>query len=155
MAFSHSLWFVIANFMELIAYITMGSFWTSGDVYHLNRGLGLSPWIMFIGGSLAISAGLYFLFRDILPRMYAIFAQRNRLNQWAILLMTIAILFLWGSGLRLALSIYPNPHWMFGLLDFAAFGVVVVTCNPSRAWIIRRIKMYDKRSRSSDTVLIP
>jgi hypothetical protein len=133
-------WFVIANFMELIAYITMGSFWTGGDVYHFNHGLGLSPWIVFILGLLAIAAGLCILFREILPRMYAIFARGNRLNQWAILLMTAFILFMWGSGMRVALSIYPNPHWMFGFLDFAAFVLVLVICNPSRAWIVRRVK---------------
>jgi hypothetical protein len=134
-------WFVIANFMEIISYITMGSFCTGGDVYHFNHGLGLSPWILFIVGSLAIAVGLYFLFRDVLPRMYAIFAQGNHMNQWAILLMTVIILFLWGSGLRVAISVYPNPQWMFGFLDFAALVVVLITCNPTRAWIVSRIKM--------------
>ncbi|MBC8273519.1 MAG: hypothetical protein H8E40_00905, partial [Chloroflexi bacterium] len=68
-------WFVIANFMELIAYITMRAFAAHGDVGIFNRGLELSPWIIFIAGSLAIVAGLYILFGEILPRMYAIFAR--------------------------------------------------------------------------------
>jgi len=134
-------WFVIANFMELIAYITMGAFATGGDVGHFNHGLGLSPWIIFIAGSMAIVAGLYILFVEILPRMYAIFARGNRLNQWAILLMTAFFLFVWGSGMRVALSVYPDPQWMFGFLDFAAFGLVLAICNPSRAWVVRRTKM--------------
>lgn len=37
-------WFTVANFMELIAYITMRSFASGGDTGHLSRGLGLSPW---------------------------------------------------------------------------------------------------------------
>lgn len=127
--------------MELIAYITMRSFWDGGDVYHLNHGLGLSPWVPFIIASLAIAAGLYFLFHDILPRMYAIFALENRLNQWTILLMVLIILFMWGSGLRVSLATYPNQQWMFGLLSFAAFIIILVTCNPSRAWVISRVKI--------------
>jgi len=135
-------WFVIANFMELIAYITMGSFWSGGDVYHLCHGLGISPWIAFIVGLLVVAAGLYFLCRDIIPRMYAIFAQDNRLNQWAILLLTVIILFIWGSGLRVALSVYPHPQWLFAFVDFAAFIVILVICNPTRAWVIRRIETF-------------
>ncbi len=134
-------WFVIANFMELIAYITMRAFAAHGDVGIFNRGLGLSPWIIFIAGSLAIVAGLYILFGEILPRMYAIFARGNRLTEWAILLMTAFFLFVWGSGMRVALSVYPDPQWMFGFLDFAAFGLVLAVCNPSRAWVVRRTKM--------------
>ncbi len=123
-------WFVIANFMELIAYIVMRAFASGGDVGHFNRGLGLSPWILFVAGTLMIMVGLYFLFRKILPLMYAFFAWENRLNEWAILLMTAFFLFLWGSGIRVVFYVYPDPQWMFGLLGFAAFGVVLFACNP-------------------------
>jgi len=125
-------WFVIANFMELIAYIVMRAFASGGDVGHFNRGLGLSPWILFVAGTLMIMVGLYVLFRKILPLMYAVFAWGNRLNEWAILLMTAFFLFLWGSGIRVVFYVYPDPQWMFGLLGFAAFGVVLFACNPCR-----------------------
>lgn len=126
-------WFVIANFMELIAYIVMRAFASGGDTGHFNRGLGLSPWFLFVGGSLLIIIGLYVLFRKILPLMYAIFARENRLSEWMIFLMTAFFLFLWGSGIRVVAYVYPDPQWMFGLIGFAAFGVVLVVCNPSRS----------------------
>jgi hypothetical protein len=129
-------WFVIANFMELIAYIVMRAFASGGDTGHFNRGLGLSPWILFVAGTLMIMVGLYVLFRKILPLMYAIFARENRLNEWMILSMTAFFLFLWGSGIRVVFYVYPDPQWMFGLLGFAAFGVVLVLFNPS--WGIGR-----------------
>lgn len=125
-------WFVIANFMELIAYIVMRPFASGGDTGHFNRGLGLSPWILFAAGTLIIILGLYVLFRKILPRMYALFARGNRMTEWAILFMTAFFLFLWGSGIRVVFYVYPDPQWMFGLLGFAAFGVVLVVFNPSR-----------------------
>ncbi len=125
-------WFVIANFMELIAYILMRSFASSGDVYHLNRGLGLSPWIIFVAGTLLLVVGLFVLFKKILPIMYTVFARGNRLSEWAILFLTAFLLFLWGSGIRVVFYVYPDPQWMFGLLGFAAFGMVMAACNPYR-----------------------
>ena len=134
-------WFVIANFMELIAYIVMRAFAAGGDVGHFSRGLGLSPWILFMAGTLVIMVGLYVLFRKILPLMYAIFARGNRLNEWIILLLSAFFLFLWGSGIRVVFYVYPDPQWMFGLLGFATFGVALIVCNPSRntGWASPRI----------------
>jgi len=123
-------WFLIANYMELIAYINMRAFASHGDVGIFNRGLGLSPWVLFTAGSMAITAGLYILFKRILSEMYNVFAEDNRLNQWMILIMTCFILFIWGSGMRVMLYIYPDPQWMFGLLGPAASAVVLITCRP-------------------------
>lgn len=127
-------WFVIANFMELIAYIVMRAFASGGDVGHFNRGLGISPWILFIAGSSAIVVGLYVLFEKILPRMYAVFARGNRLLEGMIIFITAFLLFVWGSGLRIVLYVYPDPQWMFGLVGFAAFGLVLVIYSPARQY---------------------
>lgn len=129
-------WFVMANFMELIAYLTMRAFSGHGDVGNFNRGLGLSPWVVFITGTLAVLGGLYILFVKILPRMYELFARGNRLFEWMILLMTGIVLFIWGSGLRVVLLCYPDPQWMFGLGGFAAFALVIVACKPRGERII-------------------
>lgn len=125
-------WFLIAHYMELIAYITMRAFAIHGDIGIFNRGMGLSPWVIFTAGSLAVAAGLYILFKKILPEMYTVFAQGNRLNQWMILIMTCFILFIWGSGMRVILYSYPDPQWMFGLLGPAAFALVLITCRPQQ-----------------------
>ena len=118
-------WFVVAHFMELIAYIVMRPFAAHGDTGNFNRGLEISPWFLFIAGSLAILAGLRVLFGEVLPRMNAVFAGGNRPLAWVILLLTAFFLFLWGSGLRVVLYVYPDPQWMFGLLGFAAFFIVL------------------------------
>jgi hypothetical protein len=125
-------WFVVANFMELIAYVVMRPFSAGGDTGHFNRGLGLSPWILFITGTLLVLLGLYVLFQKILPIMYALFARENRLTEWSILAISAFCLFLWGSGLRVVCYVYPDPQWMFGLSGFAAFGAVMFLCRPGR-----------------------
>jgi hypothetical protein len=113
-------WFVVVNLMELIAYIVMRAFEPGGDTGHFNHGLAISPWILFVFGTLLIIAALYVLFTKILPIMGEVVARDNHLTQWAILLITTFVLFLWGSGIRV-LSLYPNPQWTFGLIGIAAF----------------------------------
>lgn len=125
-------WFVVANFMELISYIVMGSFLPFGDMGNFNRGTGLSPWILFLGGSAAILYGLRVLFGEVVPRLDRLFARGDRLVEWSILFWTGTMLFLWGSGLRLAVLLYPDPQWLFGLLGVGAFGVALVRYGPSR-----------------------
>jgi hypothetical protein len=125
-------WFVVAHFMELIAYIAMRPFAANGDTGNFNRGLEISPWFLFIAGSLAILAGLRVLFGKVLPRINTAFAGENRPLAWVILLLTAFFLFLWGSGLRVVLYVYPDPQWMFGLLGFAAFLTVLPVYGPGR-----------------------
>jgi len=125
-------WFTVANFMELIAYITMRSLAAGGDTGHLSRGLGLSPWMIFIVGNTIIIFGLYVLFKNVLPVKYDLFAKENVLTKWAILLITSFCLFLWGSGLRIILYIYPDPQWIFGMIGFAAFISVLFIFKPAR-----------------------
>ena len=124
-------WFVVANFMELISYIVMGSFLPFGDMGNFNRGTGLSPWVLFLAGSAVILQGLRILFGEVVPQLDRRFAEGDRLMEWSILLWTGAMLFLWGSGLRLAVLLYPDPQWLFGLLGVGAFGVALVRCRPS------------------------
>lgn len=123
-------WFVIANYMELIAYIPMRCFANNGDVGHFNHGLNLSPWFVFTIGSIAVVAGICILFTKILPRLFALFAEGNLLSQWFILILTAFLLFIWGSGLRVVLYVYPDPQWMLGLIGFTAFGAILVVSRP-------------------------
>ncbi|MDD2237661.1 MAG: hypothetical protein PHP44_06500 [Kiritimatiellae bacterium] len=129
-AFHLLYWFVVANMMELVAYIAMRPFASGGDTGHFNRGLGLSPWFLFVGGTLLLVLGLYLLFRKVMPRMYILFAAENRLLRWLILFCTAFFLFLWGSGIRIVCYIYPDPQWMFGLSGFVAFFLVLYGCRP-------------------------
>lgn len=125
-------WFVVAHFMELIAYIAMRPFATSGDVGIFNRGMMLSPWMLFIGGSAVIAAGVRVLFGEVVPRLCAMFAKGDRLLEWTILVMGAFALFLWGSGLRVMVFVYPDPQWLFGLLGPAAFFLVAAVYRPGR-----------------------
>lgn len=124
-------WFVIINLMELISYIVMRPFAPGGDTFHINHGLAISPWILFVAGTLLIAVALYVLFTKVLPLLSDVIAPGNPLTFWAIVVMSAFILFLWGSGMR-AMSMYPDPQWMFGLIGVAAFVLVLLTGNQYR-----------------------
>ncbi len=126
-------WFIIANMMELIAYIIMRPFATGGDTGHFNRGLEISPWFLFFIGASLIVYALHIIFTNILPRIYLLFACTNRVLQYAILTMTAFIMFIWGSGLRIILYIYPERDWSFGLVGLIAFLVALTVYNPLRS----------------------
>jgi hypothetical protein len=124
-------WFTITNLSELISYIAMRPFDPGGDTGHFNRGVALSPWILFVAGSFLLVLALYILFAKALPLMNEVFAKGNRLTEWAILAITAFDLFLWGSGIRV-ISTYPDPQWVFGLSGLAAFVFVMFACNRVR-----------------------
>jgi hypothetical protein len=125
-------WFYVANLMELIAYILMRGFSSHGDTGNFNRGMELSPWWLFIIGSLALAVVLYIFYKRALPRMYALFAPENPVLQWTILIAAGFIMFFWGSGIRVMLYLYPDPQWAFGLLAFPAMALVIYAFRPSK-----------------------
>ena len=90
-------WFLIANMMELTAYIIMRPFASGGDTGHFNHGLNISPWYLFICGTVMLLYALYLIFAKVLPRLYLLFAASNQITRVAILTFTSFIIFVWGS----------------------------------------------------------
>ncbi len=122
-------WLIVANLMELIAYVFMRAFSGHGDIGILDRGTSISPWWVFIIGSLLLSWVLEFFFRRILPRLQTLFAQDNTSTQWATLVLTSFTLFLWGSGIRV-MAYVSGPQWTFGLIGVLAFILTVALYRP-------------------------
>lgn len=60
-------WFVVVNLMELISYVVMRPFAAGGDTFHFNHGLALSPWLLFIVGTLLVLVALTVLFTKSCP----------------------------------------------------------------------------------------
>jgi len=122
-------WFVVANFMELVAYILMRPFASHGDTGLFNRGLSLSPWYLFLIAGSALIAGLFIFYRDILPRADALFARHNPQIRWVILVLSVFIIFLWGSGIRV-MAYVSGPQRLFGLMGIPVFILVPALLRP-------------------------
>lgn len=112
-------WFAIMNLTELIAYVVMRPFIPGGDTGHFNRGLGLSPWYLFIIGTIFILMALWLLARNATPKLENMFFG-GRMAHWLIVASSGFIMFLWGSGLRF-LPLYPDPTWKAVFIGIAGF----------------------------------
>lgn len=128
-AFHAVYWLVVANIMELVAYIWMRAFSGHGDVGIFNRGTGLSPWCVFIFGSALLAWALWLFFERVMPRLQRLFGPENQATRWAILILTSFLIFLWGSGIRVMLY-ESGPQWLFGLIGVAAFAAAVTVFRP-------------------------
>jgi hypothetical protein len=106
-------WVAIINFMELFSYIAYESFALHGDIGNINRGLGLSPWLLFT-------------------------INMTLVTKMLILILSALIFFRLGSVLWEMVSLYPDPQWMFGLIGLAGFILVISLCWPTRRWIVER-----------------
>lgn len=122
-------WLSLPSLMELVAYVWMRSFASGGDIGNFVHGTGISPWFIFIPGSLALCWTLHRFYRLCMPRLQALFTPHDRAGQWGILLLTTCILFLWGSGIRV-MAYVPGPQWMFGLMGLPAAAYALVRFRP-------------------------
>ncbi len=127
--FHATYWFVVVNFMELVAYVFMRAFSGHGDIGIFNRGLEISAWWVFIFGSAGLSWGIFLLYRQSLPALQSLFGRGNPAAMWAMLVFTSFLLFLWGSGIRVLMYV-SGPQWMFGLIGVPAFILTLVFFRP-------------------------
>ena len=97
----------------------MRPFIATGDTGRFNAGMDLSPWILFILGTVFLLFALGMIGRKIAPKIDS-FADGSRQAYWAIVLAAAFILFLWGSGIRM-MSLHPDPQWKVGLIGVVAF----------------------------------
>lgn len=112
--------FVVVNLTELVAYILMRPFAGSGDTGRFDEGFGLSPWPLFIGGTVLLCLALGLLLRRTTPRLDCVM-EWSRTEHTIVVCFTAFVMFLWGSGLRV-MALYPDRQWKWGVIGIA--GVV-------------------------------
>ena len=145
-------WFIIANLMELFAYMPMRAFAAHGDTGNFNHGLGLDPLLLFIPGTIFVLLLIYYLFARVIPGMYVVVAEESRIIRHLILYFSAFTLFLWGSGLRVVLYVYPDPQWIMGFIGFAGFGLVLWFCRPDMEWVIQAEKKVAEQKKIRESV---
>ncbi|NLD57932.1 MAG: hypothetical protein GX651_07355 [Methanomicrobiales archaeon] len=129
-------WLVVMNLMELIAYIPMRPFAAHGDIGNINHGLGLSPWVLFIAGTLLILVWLYILFCRVLPRANVIIAGDSTPIRYALLFLPAFFVFDWRSIFRVVEVPFLGTEWIIGFIGILACVLVIILCWPGRAWIM-------------------
>jgi hypothetical protein len=120
-------------------YVFTRSFLQNDDFGNINHGLGISPWPIFIAGTVLGIIGLYYLLADKLPEYYSIVTPHQRSLQYVAVSAVSFVIFLFYIGLRI--TAYPDiPEWWCGVIGIAALFLVPCIASPARRWVQERME---------------
>ncbi|QXO95836.1 hypothetical protein KSK55_05455 [Methanospirillum purgamenti] len=132
-------WTCIVTFSMVFEYVYTRSFQAHDDFGNITHGLGISPWWIFITGTILGIIALYYIITQLLPTYLAIVIPNNRLLQYTAVSFFSFIIFLFYIGLRI--TNYPDvPEWWCGVSGIAALFIVPFLASPARGWVKRRMK---------------
>ncbi len=133
-------WSCVLNLMAMFGYIPLNTFSVQGDVGRLVHGLQISPWLVFIPGSLLIGWAFIRVLRVELPKMYAFAPIRTRGMRRVLLGVTLFFLFifLFTRGYNpFSDPGAPQISKVLAVCDILLFPVLFAVCDPSRSWVDR------------------
>ena len=145
-------WSCVLNMMAIFGYIPLDTFSTEGDIGRFVHGLAISPWLVFIPGSILVSICLYRLLRYVMIRVYVFAPIRTTAGRRVLLGGSLSIIFL------LLYTHGYNPFTDAGTNTFskilAGLSILLVpllyiVCNPSRKWVRRAVERMDVMPFSS------
>lgn len=87
-------WFLIINMIPLVQYFTISAFSFQGDVGRFVNGLNISPWEVFIPGTIFIIAAMSRILKIEIPKSYVVIPIKTLFGQRIFLLLTLCIIFL-------------------------------------------------------------
>jgi hypothetical protein len=107
-------WFLVVNLTEMVAYLWMRPFIPTGDTGRFNQGFSISPWYLFVAGSLLLVWAFFIVLTKVMPRLDVV-GDGSRAKHAIFVWMTAFLMVLWGSGLRI-MTLYPDHQWRWGLI---------------------------------------
>ncbi|MGY2048308.1 hypothetical protein ACW9J6_09020 [Methylobacterium sp. JK268] len=128
-------WFLFMNLANVYDYVPIRTFAASGDIAHLCRGLGLSPWWIYAPLCPAVVVAIADLYRTQVPRLFGRLALGGPARALTHILATTLMFGVYGlPGLRAG---DPASILLSGT-SLLAFPIVLVLCWPERAWLRAR-----------------
>lgn len=138
-AYHCTFWACIITFSMVFEYVFTRSFLQHDDFGNINHGLGISPWPIFIAGTLLGILGLYYIFVHLVPEYHAIVTPHSRALQYVTVSAVCFTIFLFYIGLRI--TSYPAvPEWWCGVVGIAALFIVPFAASPARRWVQKRME---------------
>jgi hypothetical protein len=132
-------WTCVITFAMVFEYVFTRSFLQHDDFGNINHGLGISPWSIFIVGTLLGILGLYYIIVYLLPEYHAIVTPHERPLQYVTVSAVCFVIFLFYIGLRI--TAYPDvPEWWCGVVGIAALFIVSFAASPARRWVQRSVE---------------
>lgn len=135
--------------VPLVQYFILTTFSTEGDIGRFTTGLNISPWWIFIPGTIFVIFVLLKVFKNEVPRAYAVIPIKSLWGRRLFLFITLAIIFLF---------IYShgyNPLTDKGttliskamsVISILLVPIIFIICDPSRKWVNQAIKRYPMRN---------
>lgn len=142
LTYQFSFWFALMNLGEVYAYIPIRTFGTHGDVGNFIRDLNLSPWLIYLPGTLLVGIATWYFLKYILPRAYY---HLNILSLWlcSFYLFLVLIVYFFFFGLAGA-NTYGIVSHVFSWTSVALIPVFFVIFFPSRNWVVTEIETMNK-----------
>lgn len=145
-AFTLSYWFLIINLVPLFQYIPLTTFSAEGDIGRFIHGLNLSPWLVFIPGTVLMIFALWRLFSKEIPRAYAVIPINSLGAKRIFLLVSLIILFLliYTHGYNPITDRGTNLYSkILAVISILLVPVLFYVCDPTRQWVKTRIATYN------------
>lgn len=128
-------WCFVINTVPLLQYFTLTTFSSGGDIGRFTHGLDISPWWIFIPGTVFVIFALWRLFSVEILKAYKILAVDRVFSKKLLLLTTLILVFLFiythgynpltDQGTNLASRI-------LSVISISMVPVLYIICNPSR-----------------------
>jgi hypothetical protein len=147
--FSLAYWILVMNMLALFQYVPITTFSTQGDIGRFIHGLNISPWLVFIPGTILVLLALWRMFVNEIPKAYAVIPLKTHLGQSLFLAMTLFMIFL------LIYTHGYNPMTdkgadlfskILAILSIIAVPILFLICSPRRQWVIKRVEYFLPKS---------
>lgn len=130
-------WTLATTFIMIFEYVFTRSFMTGDDFGNIEHGLGLSPYSIFIPGTILGLICLWYIFTVLVPDHYRLVTPFELSKQYITIASVSFVFFLLYIGVRI--NAYPSfPEWFFGLIGIFALFLIPVLVSPMRRWVQKR-----------------
>jgi hypothetical protein len=136
--FTFLYWALVINMVPLLQYFTLTAFSSEGDVGQFTHGLNISPWWVFIPGSIIVIAALLRIFKIEVPRAYTVIPIKSIWGRRILLFSTIFVIFLliYTHGYNPLTDTSTNlASKLLALASILLVPILLFLCDPSRPWV--------------------
>ncbi|MBN1167214.1 MAG: hypothetical protein JXA44_08825 [Methanospirillaceae archaeon] len=132
-------WAMVITFVMIFEYVFTRSFIAHDDFGNINHGLGITPWPIFIAGTVLGLIGLWYILGKKTPEYYAIVVPKQIPHQYVLIGTVSFVIFLFYIGT--SILAYPEiPRWWCGLAGIIALFIAPFLVSPYRRWVRNAIK---------------
>jgi hypothetical protein len=132
-------WFNFMNLANFYDYIPVRTFADHGDMAHVAKGLGISPWWIYLVGGYLVAWIIWHFFTHTLIRAF-IYLKLTSTPARAALTITCILPLLGYFGMA-GISGYGEISHLLSVTSFIAIPGFIMACWPTRAWVQRQINI--------------